>query len=127
MDVEGCISKANQQPKDENFYRNINEDPTRKHNDTVNIIIESFKKQELPSTSTAKILTTNEVRTPQFHILPKLHKPYIPGRPVISSVECHTSKTSTFVDHYLKPHAEALSSYIKDTADFIKKINDQKT
>ena len=28
-----------------------------------------------------------------------------------------------FVDHYLKPHAEALPSYIKDTTDFINKTN----
>ena len=28
-----------------------------------------------------------------------------------------------FVDYYLKPHPEALQSYIKDTADFINKIN----
>ena len=27
------------------------------------------------------------------------------------------------MDHYLKPHAEALLSYIIDTADFINKIN----
>ena len=97
---------------------------TRKHNDIVNNIIETFKKQELLSTLTAKTLTTNEVRTPKFHILPKIHKPSIPGRPVLSSVECHTSKISKFVDHYLKPHAEALPSYIKDIADFINKIND---
>ena len=30
---------------------------------------------------------------------------------------------SKFVDHYLRPNAEALPSYIKDTADFISKIN----
>ena len=59
MDVEEYISKANQQLKDENFYKKLNEDPTRKHNDIVNNIIEIFKKQELLSTSTAKALTAN--------------------------------------------------------------------
>ena len=34
---------------------------------------------------------------------------YIPGRPVVSSVECHTSKISKFVDHYLQPHTKSLS------------------
>ena len=28
------------------------------------------------------------------------------------------------VDHHIKPHAEALPSYIKDKADFINKINE---
>ena len=70
-----------------------------------------------------KDLTTSDVTTPQFHILPKIHKLSIPGRPVVSSVECHTSKISKFVDHYLKPHTVALPSYIKDPADFVNKIN----
>ena len=52
-----------------------------------------------------------------------MHKPSIPKRPVISPVECHASKISKFFDHYLKPHVEALPSYIKDTADFINKFN----
>ena len=48
----------------------------------------------------------------------------IPGRLVVSLVEYHTSKISKFVDHYPEPHVEAPPSYIKDTADFINKIND---
>ena len=72
MDAEECINKLNQQLKDKNFHKKkLNEDPARKHNGTANIIIESFKKQELLSTSTAKKLTKNEVRTPQFFILAK--------------------------------------------------------
>ena len=63
MNVEEYISKANQQLKEDNFYKKLNEEPTRKHNDIVNNIIESLKKQELLCTSTAEKLTTNEVRT----------------------------------------------------------------
>ena len=68
MDVDEYISKANQQLKDGNLYRKLNDDSARKHSDIVNNTIESFKKQELLSTSIAKKLTTIDVRTPQFHI-----------------------------------------------------------
>ena len=63
-----------------------------------------------------KRLTEVEIRTPQFHILPKIHKRKIPGKLAVSLA----------VDHYLKPHVEALPSYINDTADFINinKINE---
>ena len=64
MDVQEYISKVNHQKK-------VYEDPTRRRNDIVNNIIDSFKKQELLFTSTAKKSTTNEVRTPEFHILPR--------------------------------------------------------
>ena len=33
MDVDEYISKTNQQLADGNFYRKLNEDPTRKHSD----------------------------------------------------------------------------------------------
>ena len=45
-----------------------------------------------------------------------------PGRPVISSVNCHISRISNFVDYYLQPEVKKLKSYIKDTTDFIKKV-----
>ena len=45
MDVQEYVSKANQDLKDENFYKKLNEDPTRKHGGIVNNTKESFKKQ----------------------------------------------------------------------------------
>ena len=45
---------------------------------------------------------------------------------MLSSIECHTSKISKFVDHYLQSHAISLSSYVKDTSDFINRINETK-
>ena len=98
MEWDEYISKANQQLTDRNFYKKLNEDPTRKHSDTVNNTIKSFKKQELLSTSNSKKLTANDVRIPQFHILSKIHKPSVPERPVVSLVECHTSKILKFVN-----------------------------
>ena len=52
-------------------------------------------------------------------MLPKVHKPNNPGRPVISSVNSHTEKLSAYVDEFLIPLAQALSSHIRDTTDFI--------
>ena len=126
LDVEEYIAKANEQLQDNSFYEKLNVDPTAKYSDIVNRAIERFRKQELLSNSTANKLTVDQVRTPQFYIFPKVHKANIPGRPVVSSTECHTSKISKFVDHYLQPHAKSLPSYIKDTSDFIKRINETK-
>ena len=54
-----------------------------------NSTIDTVKKQELLSTSTAKKLAANDVRTLQIYVLPKIPKTNIPGRPVVSLVECH--------------------------------------
>ena len=126
LEVKDYIAKANEQLQDNSSYQKLNVDPTAKYSDIVNSAIESFRKQELLSNSTARKLTVDEVKTPQFHIFLKVHKTNIPGRPVVSSVEFHTSKISKFVDHYLQPHAKSLPSYIKDTSDFINRINETK-
>ena len=57
-----------------------------------------------------------------FHLLPEIHKTNNPGRPVTSSVNCHTSRISEFLDYYLQPEVKKLKSYVRDTTDFIKKI-----
>ena len=41
-------------------------------------------------------------------------------KPVISSVNCHTTKISQYVDNHLQPHVQELETYVKDSTDFIK-------
>ena len=45
---------------------------------------------------------------------PKGERPGIPGRPVTSSVRCHSPKISKYVDYHLQPIVWEISSYIKD-------------
>ena len=55
-------------------------------------------------------------------MLPKIHKVNNPGRPVVSSVYSHTEKLSAYLDEFLRPLAEKLPSYIRDTSDFIRQL-----
>ena len=70
----------------------------------------------------ANDLLSSEAKTPQFKMLPKVHKEGNPGRPVVSSIDCHTTKISKYIDNQLQPHVKELKSYVKDS-DFIRKIN----
>ena len=54
---------------------------------------------------------------------PKIHKTNNPGKPVINSIECHTSEISRCVDYSLQPVVKQIPSYIKDTNHFINKLN----
>ena len=71
---------------------------------------------------TANTLSEEKIKTPEFHLLPKIHKANNSGRPVISSVNWHTSRFSEFNDYYLQPEVKKLKSFVQDTTDFIKKI-----
>ena len=61
----------------------------------------------------------------KLYLLPKIHKrlSYVTGRPVISSCSMPTEKASDFVDFHLKPIMQNGWSYIRDSNNFIKKIN----
>ena len=71
---------------------------------------------------TMKCLLSEEMRTSLFYILPKIHKPWNPGRPIVSSCGAPTEEISLFVDYHLAPLVNTLPSYIKDTTDFLVKL-----
>ena len=60
---------------------------------------------------------------PKFYTRPKIHKTGNPGRPVVSSVSCHTSTISKYVDFHLQPIVKNIPSYVRDTTDFLQKLD----
>ena len=42
---------------------------------------------------------------------------------MVSSINCHTTNISKYVDYHLQPIVKQIPSYVKDTNDFINKIN----
>ena len=93
------------------------------HSNVVNDTIDRFKNEDLLSKKLADGLKFVNPKTPKFYISPKIHKENNPGRPVINSINRHTFEVSRFVDHYMQPLVRQIPSYIKDTNDFINKIN----
>ena len=81
----------------------------------VNQAIERFKNEKLPPQKIADDLKITNRKTPKFYISPKIQKPNNPGRPVINSIECHTTEISRFVDHHLQPVVKQIPWFIKDT------------
>ena len=71
-------------------------------------------------------------RPRRFYLLPKIHKPLNkwtlpglipPGRPIVSDCNSESYKVSEFIDYHLQPLASSHPSYVKDTYDFLDKIN----
>ena len=122
LDVGDYIEKANKELKYENYYKKISHDPTHEHKKIVRDTIETFRYQQVLAKNVTDNLKTTNVKTLHFYITTKVHTKDIPGWPVVSPIDCHTSKCSKFVDHYLQPHAKALPSSIKDSTDFINKL-----
>ena len=104
-------------------YKVLAKDPTTTNDNLVNQAIDRFTKEHLINENIANGLKNPSSRTPQFFISPKIHKEGNPGRPVVSSINCHTANISKYVDYHLQPIVKQLLSYVKDINDFINKIN----
>ena len=89
LDVEDYIKEANRQLGDTTFYKILSHDPTKLHAELVNGTIDYFKKERILDEKIANALKATDVKTPHFYLLPKIHKPNNPGRPVVSSINCH--------------------------------------
>ena len=55
-------------------------------------------------------------------MLPKIHKPEIPGIPISSSNNHSTKRIKQCVDHITSANVSTLPSRIRDNQDFIKKM-----
>ena len=120
------IAEANRQLSDRTFYKLKDEDLTPHHSSLVNKAIHSFCAEDLISEKAAKALKNENPKTAKFYTLPKIHKKGNPGRPIISALNTATTNIAKYVDYHLKPIAETLPSYIKDTGAFLRKIANTK-
>ena len=62
----------------------------------------------------------------KLYFLAKIRKRLfdVPGRPVISNCGGVTEKVSEFLDHHLKPIMQSSPTYIRDSKDFLQKLED---
>ena len=122
LNTTDYLQEAKRQLDNDMYYKRIEEDCTLEHEQMINNCIDDLEKNGEIQLDVARLLKPAQSRTPIFYMLPKIHKANNPGRPVISSVNSHTEKISAYVDEFLRPIAEQLPSYIRDTTDFIQRI-----
>ena len=114
--------EAERQLKDTNFYTTLDHNPTEKHAEIINETIKTFIKEKLLNEQLGKNLIEHNPKTRNLYFRPKMHKTDTPGRPIVSSIHSHSSRISEFVDIQLEPIVNNIKSHIKDTIDFINKI-----
>ena len=130
MDVNKYVEECNRQLNNKEYYKELTSDPTESHRRLINRTVRDFELQNtIDGITASNLVCDSDTRTPRFYALPKIHKVEIPtfesdipGRPVISSVESHSSKISEYVDMTLQPIVKNMKSYVRDTSDFIRKL-----
>ena len=108
QDVGKYINEANRQLFDQTIYKKVDTNPTDELAALVSNAIDNLKQRKLLDEHTAKKLKPVNPSTPKIYFLPKVHKDNNPGRPVVSSIECHTEQISSYVEHHLQPINQSL-------------------
>ena len=68
-------------------------------------------------------LKPDKPKAGRFYLLLKINKVNNhPGRPLVSANGHPTEKIQEFVDFHLRPHVEAVPSHLKDTTDYLQKM-----
>ena len=119
MDIKDYIKEAKRQLSDTSNYQNLNSNPMVLYTEKIKAVINNYKDDEQISSKMANSFLPDEVKTPAFHLLPKINKPNHPGKSAIISDNCHTSRTSEFLDHNLQSAVTHLKSHVPDTTQYL--------
>ena len=105
--------------------RKINKDPTSRFERKIMDKLRELKRmREINETTLASIRPTAS-RTPRLYGLPKIHKPDVPLRPIVSSINSPTYHLAKYVTQVIGPLAGQTTSFVKNSRHFVEKIKDE--
>ena len=121
---EQYLKEAERQLSNKQHYKRLFINPTKEYEKKIIDFLVKANKEGWITTNTRSNISPKNSRTPTFYMLPKVHKPNVPGRPIVSAIQGPTDKISRYVDHHLIQLVSQSKSYIKDTTDVILKIRE---
>ena len=102
LGIEDYIDEVNRKLNNTNNYKQLRFNSTELHTEKIRSEINNLQNENLLASKLANFLLEEKIQTPEFHLVPKIRKASNPERPVISSVNCYTSRISEFVDYHLQ-------------------------
>ena len=105
-------------------YKKISDDPTKNHKNKLISILKNIKAEGGISEETYRRLYPTAAVPSKFCGLPKIHKPGIPLRPIVSSIGAATYNTAKELAKILKPLVGMSAHHVHNTRDFVEQIKD---
>nr|XP_022909662.1 uncharacterized protein LOC111420848 [Onthophagus taurus] len=103
-------------------YKKIKNDPTEK---IVRKMKELVKSTEIPADQQKSLFVQAPV-PPRIYGLPKIHKPDVPLRPIVSAINSPTYQLAKHFSKILSPFTGRTESYIRDSPHFVESIRSMK-
>ena len=121
MDREEYIQKSEELLNQPN-YKILQTDPTTKFKHKLISILQSIKSEGGIDENTYKRLYPTGAKPPKYYGLPKIHKPGMPCRPIISSIGSVTYATAKELSRILKPPVGRSPHHVMKNQVFLENI-----
>ena len=121
LKTEDYLKKA-EELLNQNTYRALTSDPTMRLKNKMINLLKFIKSKGGITEELYRRLYPIGAGSPKFYGLPKIHKPGMPLRPIVSSIGAVTYHTSKEVARILKPLMGKSIHHVKNTQDFIVSI-----
>jgi hypothetical protein len=125
LDKTDYLDEAHRQLSDRDTYKPLSENPIHQYNTELSKWLKIEGPQQKIPPDSISLLINNTPSTPQFYMLPKVHKDTFPppGRPIVASCNSTTERISAFIDSHLQPLVHNLPSFVKDTNHFLDRLS----
>uniref|UniRef100_A0A8C5WHQ7 Reverse transcriptase domain-containing protein n=1 Tax=Leptobrachium leishanense TaxID=445787 RepID=A0A8C5WHQ7_9ANUR len=114
--------------EDQKTYIKLKNNPIVTIRENLQSLLQGGKEKGILNEREFQYLMIEDIKTPHFYILPKIHKNTIepPGRPIVAGVHSITSCLSEYVDILLQPIVKDIPSYLKDTINILQILEEIK-
>ncbi|XP_041419667.1 uncharacterized protein LOC121393892 [Xenopus laevis] len=126
MDMETYRGEALSQLQDTTHYRILGGDPTNDLKQMIDNLLKISEEAGIITNRLKNFLQVDNPIIPVFYLLPKIHKNLQrpPGRPIVAGMSSVFQPIAVMLDTVLNPIVVCTKSYVKDTTDFINKLNE---
>ena len=122
IDTDEYINKIEKELQDTTTYKQMDRDITKDFARKAEKIVNRLHRNGYITKDTKNYMLPKNARPGKVKGNPKIHKPDIPYRIIISGIGHATEKIAEIAEKELEQHVKSLSSYIQDTFDFINKL-----
>ena len=132
MNRQDYIAEGERQLSNQLHYRQLECSIAPENSLLISQIFDKLQDKGLIDAGQACYLKGDIKPSPRgMYMLPKIHKPIDkwpegsplpPGRPIVSDCSSESHNSAEYVDYFLAPLATSHKSYLKDTTDFLTKL-----
>ena len=110
----------------QNTYRELVADPTNNYKNKLISLLKTIKSEGGINNSTYRRLYPTGAMSPKYYGLPKIHKPGVALRPIISSRGSATYETAKELANIIRPLVGRSPHHVQNHKDSLKNIKDIK-